>query len=378
MLITIQKKALLALISRTKGATDAKSAMPVLANVLLTADAPAAALGSGTLTASATDLYRSARASAECEVSRPGGIGLPAADLELRVRAMPDGPIEVEALSGDNGSYSAALRAGGGAKRRYTIHGLPAGEFTAMPAAAEDARTFAVPAAVVAELAARALTSVSDDESRAHVNSALFQWHEAGVRMVSTDGHRLSLAEAHADGIYGTGEMLVQKRALIELQRLAESADGAISFAVGAVWVFAVVDTVTYGFKQVDARFPPYQQVIPANGTALTVKREALLDALKAVSVASGDVSRGVKLTFSDRRIAVASSSPSGGEGFDEVACDGSGDGAVVGFNAGYLCAALAAVSDVDITLSIGGELDPCKVTGAGGRYVAVVMPTRI
>ena len=49
----------------------------------------------------------------------------------------------------------------------------------------------------LALLMARTHFSISTDETRAHVNSALFEWSGDRVRMVTTDGHRLSKMEAN-------------------------------------------------------------------------------------------------------------------------------------------------------------------------------------
>lgn len=373
MRITIEKKALATLISRVKGSADPKSPIPTLGNIMLTAVAPVAALGQGTLTAGATDLYRASVASCECSVSVAGCIALPAKDLEDRVKAMPDGAIEL-----DVDDTSATLRARDG-KRRYALQGVDAGQFTAMPSPAADGATLRISAASLATLISRVAFSSCEDESRPAMNSALLDWHPGVARMVTTDGHRLSLADVPASTIEDAGEVLIQRRALEELGRLAAGADGELVFNVGPVWVFVdVVGGLSFAFKRVDGQFPAYQQAIPSSGRSVRVRREALIDALRAVAVAASDkTGRGVKLAFSPGTIKI-SAVATAGTGEDEIAAEYDGPAVEIGANASYLIEPLSAVADSEVEMIVGSALDPIKVEADDGRYVAVVMPMRV
>src|SRR5262245_11265276 len=87
------KKDLLRLVSRCQGVADKKSAMPVLANVLLAAEGNA-------LRVSATDLYLSVSGQSPADVTTAGSVAVPAKDLFERIKAMPDGPVQVTAKDG--------------------------------------------------------------------------------------------------------------------------------------------------------------------------------------------------------------------------------------------------------------------------------------
>ena len=178
------KKSLLRLLSRCQGVADKKSTMPVLANVLLSASEVD---GKGALDVAATDLYVSVNGSIEAEVERPGSVAVPARDIFDRVKHMPDGPVQ---LSVNNGAVT-TIKAVGSA-RRYTLHGLPGGDFPNLPKPADDAPKLELPVETLSQLIARTHFSISTDETRAHLNSALFECGENVVRMVTTDGHRLS------------------------------------------------------------------------------------------------------------------------------------------------------------------------------------------
>src|SRR6201995_5867416 len=208
----IPKKDLLRLVARCQGVADKKSAMPALANVLLSAEG-------NTLRVAATDLYLGVTGQTSAEVSRPGSVAGPARDLFERVKAMPEGPVQVTSTD----EAQTTLKAVGSA-RRYTLHGMPGREFPQLPKPAGDAATLELPVELLAHLIARTHFSISSDETRAHVNSALFEWSGDRVRMVTTDGHRLSKMEVRAAGRQATATMLIPNKAIGELKRLADEA----------------------------------------------------------------------------------------------------------------------------------------------------------
>jgi DNA polymerase-3 subunit beta len=240
---------------------------------------------------------------------------------------------------------------------------------------------------VLARLIQRTIFSVSPDETRVHVNSALFEWSGDSVRMVTTDGHRLSKAEESGIPTSAQATMLIPLRALHELRRLCDEAKGegrsniTISQA-GANAFFSVGDT-QFSVKLVDATFPPYKQVIPQSSAhSVTAPRHTFGDALKAVSLASSDRTGAVKLSLAQGVLRITSESPESGNGFDEISVDYSGPDLVIGFNAKYFQDVLGALDAEQVVLSLSGELDPAVLTPAtgaeGSSFVGVIMPMRI
>src|SRR5271166_2864533 len=220
MELTVAKKDLLKLVSRMQGVAERKSTMPVLSNVLLTVDGPSA------LRIAATDLYLALIGRVAVDVSKGGSVAVPAKDLAERIRMMPDGPLHVAAQE----NASTVIKAVGSA-RRYTLRGMPGDDFPPLPAPAEGSPSLALDVDVLQELVAKTYFSISSDETRAHLNSALFEWDGDLVRMVTTDGHRLSKMEVKVGGRQASATMLIPLKAVQELRRLcddmaAESKEG--------------------------------------------------------------------------------------------------------------------------------------------------------
>src|SRR4029077_19349441 len=140
-----------------------------------------------------------------------------AKDFLERIRMMPEGPIHI--ASQDNASTT--MKAAGSA-RRFTLRGMPGDDFPPLPAPAEGAPSLALEVDVLQQLIANTHFSISTDETRAHLNSALFEWDGDVVRMVTTDGHRLSKMEVKVSGRQASATMLIPLKAIQELRRLCD------------------------------------------------------------------------------------------------------------------------------------------------------------
>lgn len=391
MELTVAKKDLLKIVARMQGVAERKSTMPVLANVLLAVD------GTNGMRLAATDLYLSLLGRVPADVTKPGSVAVSAKDLFERVKMMPDGPVVI--ATQDNATTT--LKASGSA-RRYTLRGMPGDDFPPLPQPAEGSPTLALDVDVLSELIQKTHFSISTDETRAHLNSALFEWEGDTVRMVTTDGHRLSKVDVKVTGRQASATMLIPLKAIHELRRLCDemmaegggasdtredgkkgkpelliTQSGSSAFFQGAGMTFSV--------KLVDAQFPPYSQVIPQGADKVVrAPRNAFADALKAVSVAASERTGGVKLTLTKGSMRITSESPESGDGFDEIPVEYSGPNMSIGFNAKYFLDVLASVTDDEVEISLSGELDPAVLRPAGAttradrQFLAVVMPMRI
>src|SRR3954469_12230950 len=213
MHVVVAKKDLLRVLARCQGVADKKSTMPVLGNVLLEVS------GTDQLRLAATDLYLAVSGKIPAKVESGGAIAIGARDLFERVKLMPDGQISIVT----SGGAATTIRAVG-ASRRFTLHGIPGEQFPSLPQPDETAAPLTIPIATVSSLIAGTYFSISNDETRLHLNSALFEWEGDRVRMVTTDGHRLSKMEATLPGKQASATMLIPLKGVLELKRLCDEA----------------------------------------------------------------------------------------------------------------------------------------------------------
>lgn len=386
MELVVAKKDLLRLAARMQGVAERKSTMPVLSNVLFTVDGPS------TLRLSATDLYLGLSGKIPAEITKSGTMAIPAKELVDRVKMMPDGPVQLSTTDSGQTTLKAA-----GSARRFTLRGMPGTDFPPLPQPADGAPSLAIEVDVLQELIAKTHFSISTDETRAHLNSALFEWDGDVVRMVTTDGHRLSKVEVKVAGRQASATMLIPLKAIQELRRLcdevmsdptqvkdAKTDRPQLTIVQSGSSAFFQAGTMTFSVKLVDAQFPPYSQVIPQSfAKSVRAPRTAFADALRAVSVAANERTGGVKIALAAGTMRISSESPESGEGFDELPVDYDGPAIAIGFNAKYFLDVLAALTHEEVTLNLSGELDPAVLRPGNGEksdrdFLAVIMPMRI
>lgn len=372
--IVVVKKEIHRLLEVADRVADKKSAVPAVANVLLVAE-------HGKLRVSATDLYHSLSGTCDAEVSAVGSIGLPAKDLFERVKAMPEGPVQIST----DAACKATVKAVGQA-RRFSLFGLPGADFPLLPAPAEGSQSATIPVELFSAVLTSTHFSISTAETRAHMNSLYVQFLPGEVLAVSTDGHRLTKMTAKFAAGIGEKPMLIPLKSVSELRRLLDQArSGKIAefqLQRGGDFLFVQFDRLLYAVKLTDAQFPPFEQVIPKSGDlpSATVGKGALVDALRATALAS-DHNSGVTLSLNPGMLRITSKSPAAGEAFDEIPVDYSGPEMKIGLNAKYVQDALGGIHTDDVKLLLRGDLDPMVVTPAtedgSGTFLGVVMPMR-
>ena len=365
MEIRIAKNEFLRGLRLAQGIADRKSTMPMLANVLLRTQ------GKNQLLVAATDLNVSLTAELKCTAVSEGGITLGAKNLyELIANAPGD---EVTLKKSDN--HWAEIKSG---KVVYRIVGMPDRDFPKVPDHRE-ATYSTLESAVLKEMIERTLFSVCNDETRFHLNGVFFESDGSKSRMVSTDGHRLSKVERTiANGPKLSAGIIIPKKGLMEIRRVLD-AGPSCKLAIKTPHLFLVQEDIALAVKLIDAQFPPYEQVIPKeHKKVITVDRVRLSDALRRAQLMSSET-RGVKLAATKEGITITSDNPDLGEVREELDADYGGDAIAIGFNPKYVVELLGQMASDQITVKLGGELDPALVEPTGGdAYLGVVMPMRI
>jgi len=363
---TIKKAEFIKGLRLAQSIADRKSTMPMLANTLIRVT------GANQLLVAATDLNVSVSADLETTSSKEGGITVGAKALHDIVNSLPGDELTVKKAENN----WAEIRSG---KVNYRLVGMPDRDFPKIPDHRE-VEFCEVDADVLREMIEKTIFSISNDETRFHLNGVLFESDGTTARMVSTDGHRLSKVErALADGPKLSAGVIIPKKGVVEIKRALDSVSGACQIAVKTPYVFVIARGLSLAVKLIDSTFPPYEQVIPSENTNhVRIQRDLLLDALKRASLMSSET-RGVKLSVSAGKIQITGDNPDIGEVSEDIEASSDGDEVAVGFNPRYVLDLVNQIANPEIRLELAGELDPVLLRPEGDdSYVGVVMPMRI
>ena len=344
---------------------DRKSTMPMLANVLLRVSSKDKVL------LAATDLNVSIAAELSSTNSGEGGITVGAKALHDIVANLPGD--EVSLTRGDNNW--AEIRSG---KVVYRLVGMPDRDFPRLPEHREVEFT-EVDASGFRDMIEHTMFAVCNDETRFHLNGVLMECDGKRALMVSTDGHRLAKIERDfASGPKLTSGVIIPKKGVAEIRRILD-ATTSCKVAFKTPYIFVSTSELTLAVKLIEADFPPYGAVIPKDHPKQAViERVLLLDALKRSQLMSSE-NRGVKFQLAKGTLLLTSDNPDMGEVREEVDADYDGDDLTIGFNGRYVIEFLNHIDSDQITLELGGELDPGLIRPVANRdYLGVIMPMRI
>jgi len=278
-------------LGRSQGIVEKKSTMPVLSHVLLEAKKESQ------LVVSATDLDLAVSSEHACEeVTKEGALAVSARSLYDIVRALPEGSTVVLKRAANN---YLELKSG---PSEFRLVGLPAEDFPALPRFEKIPFVPVDPSALL-EMIERTQFAVSTDETRYNLNGVFFEPAGDKLRMVATDGHRLSLCERAVPGEFGLKRgVILPKKGLQELKKLLgeavesgeEKPEGKLGFAENSA-IFRRTGVVL-SMRLIEGMFPDYRQVIPKPGDrSVKLGRDAFRDALRRISLLSSDKAHAVK-----------------------------------------------------------------------------------
>lgn len=378
MELTISKKEFVRSLARTHSVADRKSSMPILSNILLSAD------DRKTLRFAATDLYLSVTSSSPASIQSGGTIAVSARTLFEIAKSLPEGDVSLKVL--DN--HAAEIRAG---RTRFKIPGMPGNDFPPLPSAG-SAEFAELSADDLGRLIALTHYSMSSDETRPHLSGALVEGDGKTVRMVTTDGHRLSKAEykQREGGKLLNFEMLVPSKGINELRRVIDEARAGqpkgeesaamLGVATAGGNAFFKHADVQLSVKLADEQFPPYNKVIPKQQPRrVVVARQSISESLKRISLVANDKSGAVRFHVAAGTVRITSENPDIGEGSEELDVDYAGENVEIGFNVRYLLDVLGAITEDEVAFELGGQLDPGVIKPVGPTdFIGVIMPMRI
>jgi DNA polymerase-3 subunit beta len=363
-------------LGRSQGIVEKKSTMPILSHVLLEAK-------KGTeLVVSATDLDLAVSSEHACEVLKEGAVAVSARHLYEIVRALPEQSVTLRKAQNNY----LEVRSG---PSEFRIVGLPAEDFPALPKF--DKVPFAdVKAEVLLEMIERTFFAVSTDETRYNLNGVYFEPSGETLRLVATDGHRLSLVERDLGVTFGGLKrgVILPKKGLQELKKLlgeaVESGEEKPEAKLGFVENSAIFRRpgVVLVMRLIEGLFPDYKQVIPKTGEKqFRIGAGRFLETLRRISLLSSDKAHAVKLELSKGLLRVLSQNPDLGDAKEEVPVEYEGEPLKIGFNARYIMDVLGVVKSKDVVFELADDLSPGVLKGgdeADQGFTAVVMPMRI
>lgn len=248
----------------------------------------------------------------------------------------------------------------------------------------DDGAWTAVESATLRDAIDVVLPTTCKDQTRFHLNGAFMESDGATLTLTSTDGHRLTRVRRPWPGPQMVSGRIIPSKGLAQIRRTLSGT--ACEIAIGELYVFVRCGDETLAIKTIDATFPPCEQVIPTTHRPIVVDRAMLVEALSRAKLLCSDA-RGVTISFGAGAMVIASNDPDVGDVRETIPVAPDVRSCKVGARPSYMLDALEVIGGDQVTLAIGGELEPFVVRTAEDTYLraiehatalVVIMPMRI
>ena len=371
MKVICDRAALVEAVNIVAGVVVSRTPTPVLQCVKLTAS-------KGRLTLAATDLEVGLRLGVDqVDVNKEGEALIPADKLTQIVRACDDPTLTIETKD-----HTVHIRGQGS---HFTVFGFDPKEAPVVREFEDVKVDCEIDGGTFKTLISRTAFAAAAEHSRYAINGVLIERDGKKIRLVATDGRRLAVARGEAKPIKGEGKVscIVPTKALNLVNKLISDPETTVRiaieenqalFSVGEAGDAAVLST-----NLVEGAFPPFEDVIPKDqDKKVTFDATTLSSAIRRAALLTNEESKGVRMSFSDKKLTLTSRAPEMGEAEIHVDLEKyDGDPLEIGFNPGFITDALKVVDGQQVIIELKAANKP-GVLRTGNEFTYVIMPVNL
>ena len=340
MKFIVSSSQLLKQLQHINGVINANTVLPILEDFLFEVD-------KNRLTVVATDLETVMRINLEVEAKDSGKVCIPARILMDSLKNLPDQPLTFTIdknfgieITSDNG--------------KYKVMGENPDNFPKEPTA-DDTTSFTMTASALVTAINKTIFAVSNDDLRPAMTGVFFELNKDYIQFVATDAHRLVRYKRTEVSCPQQDSFIVPRKPLNLLKSALPDNDDEITINYNSNHLFVKHGSTQMSCRLIDARFPDYKVVIPAdNPYKLVVNKALFQSALRRVSVFSNKSTNQVALTISGSELGLAAQDVDFSfEGNERMKCQYDGEDLTIAFNARFLIEMLNAADSEDVRIEL-------------------------
>ncbi len=340
MKFIVSSSALLKQLQQISGVINANTVLPILEDFLFEIDR-------NKLTVVATDLETVMRVQMDIEAKDAGRVCIPAKILIDSLKNIPDQPLTFTIdknfgieITSDNG--------------KYKVMGENPDNFPKEPAA-DGTTSFEMTSSALVTAINKTLFAVSSDDLRPAMTGVFFELDKNFAQFVATDAHRLVRYKRTDVKCAKADSFIVPKKPLNILKSALPDNDDTITVSYNSNHLFVSHGHAQMSCRLIDARFPDYKVVIPAdNPYKMLVAKADFQGALRRVSVFSNKSTNQVVLTISGSELQLAAQDIDFSfEGTERMKCQYDGEDLSIAFNARFLIEMLNAAESEEVRMEL-------------------------
>ena len=342
---------------------EKRQTMPILSNVLL-------AIKDNKLVLTGTDLEIQVISKINIDTEAEEKITVPARKFLDICKSLPiNADIKFELQ--DN-----KLKINSG-RSRFTLSTLPASDYPEFVEGTFDCQ-FSINAGRLKKALDKTIFCMANQDVRFYLNGLMLNISNNILKLVASDGHRLSFYEDEINQATGLeASIIIPRKGILELSRLIDNPDIElnIQFSKNNIRIFN--DNLIFSAKLIDAKYPDFGKVIHQDFlNPIEIKKIILKDALTRVAILANEKFKGISFDISAECLSISTHNPEHEEAEEELAIDFQGDDISIAFNAQYLLDAVSNIDSEEAIITIAENFSCCFIEDPNDHlFKFIVMP---
>ena len=343
-------------------AVPTRTTMAILECILIDASANEIKL-------TANDMELGIETKIEGEIAERGVIALDAKIFSEIVRKLPDSDVVIET----DASFKTTITC---EKAKFNIVGKSGDDFSYIPYI-ERNEAITLSQFTLKEVIRQTIFSIADNDNNKLMTGELFEIEENHLKVVSLDGHRISIRNIELKNNYEHKKVVVPGKTLNEISKIlsGEVEDQVKIFFTDNHIVFEFDDTVVVS-RLIEGEYFRIDQMLSSDyETKVKINKREFLDCIDRATlfVKEGD-KKPIIITIDDTGMQLNINSQMGSMN-EEIDIDKEGKDIMIGFNPKFLIDALKVIDDEEISIYLVNPKAPCFIKNEEESYIYLILP---
>lgn len=362
MKIICSKANLVKGVSIVSKAVPSRTTMPILECILIDASANEIKL-------TANDMELGIETVIEGEIIERGIIALDAKFFSEIVRKLPDNEVVIES----DDSFQTIITC---EKAKFIIAGKSGEDFSYLPYI-EKNESISISQFTLKDVVRQTIFSIADNDTNKLMTGELFEINENRLRVVSLDGHRISIRNIELKENYSPLKVVVPGKTLQEISKiLTGEAEDMVDIYFADNHILFEFDQTKVVSRLIEGEYFHIDQMLSSDyDTKVKVNKREFLSCIDRATllIREGD-KKPIILNIQDGSLQLKINSFAGSMN-EELEIDKEGKDLLIGFNPRFFIDALRAIDEEEVTLYMVNPKAPCFIKDDAGTYVYLILP---
>ena len=343
-------------------AVPTRTTMAILECILIDASANEIKL-------TANDMELGIETKIEGQIEERGIIALDAKIFSEIVRKLPDSDVTIETDSNFKTTITCE-------KAKFNIVGKSGDDFSYIPFI-ERNESVHISQFSLKEVIRQTIFSIADNDNNKLMTGELFEINENELKVVSLDGHRISIRKIQLKENYEHKKVVVPGKTLQEVSKiLPGNADSEVDIYITENHIVFEFDNTTVVSRLIEGEYFKIEQMLSSDyETKVKINKRELLDCIDRATllVKEGD-KKPIIMNVTDDSVQLKINSFIGSMD-EEIDVKKDGKDILIGFNPKFFIDALRVIDDEEVALYMVNPKAPCFIKDDDETYIYLILP---